>query len=171
MEIGGVFRDFIQSIINLIVNGHAVIERRDVFHGDLDAFPERHRPIAIEGITGIDADHQRTDRGKNRFVSESRGKEISHRTFHAGVFLAVIINTQDGVTIIAGGSHPDLLDAAGTCDVGQHQGLAGVDSFAGLDFPAHSEFPGSSGQFPVFIDPHWFPGSPGFGTSFVFGTN
>ena len=54
VEVRCIFRDGIESVINLVEDGHIFIIGIDVLHGDTDSFAKRYGPVAVEGATGID---------------------------------------------------------------------------------------------------------------------
>ena len=104
MEVGCVFGNLRQRVVDLIVKRHRF--RIDVLHRDPAGFAERHFPIRVEGAAWIHANCQRSKRGE---LAPTRGKEVTDRRFHRRMRLTIPVHPQDRIAPIARGSHPDVL--------------------------------------------------------------
>ena len=140
VEIRGVAGDICEQVVDLVVEHHFLDV--DIFEGYAAFLAERHRPVAVEGATGVDTDGEALKRG---VASPSLAEEVPHRCFDGGGGFVVPVYAEDGIAPVTRGCHPDMLDAAGAVDLGDGIGLAGGYVYGGAYLPALAEFAGGVG--------------------------
>jgi len=137
VEIGSVLFHGLAHIVDLIIHDHLLSVA--VFQRNAETLAERHRPVAVKGVAGIDTHRQGHQR---RIFVQAAAEEIAKRALHGGRFLAVPINAENLSTPHAGRGQPDLTNFAFVMNVRQRQRLARRDEHPRVDLPASAQFAG-----------------------------
>ncbi len=140
MEISCVIGYLGKGIIHLVIQDH--VFRIDIFHGDPAFFPEGHGPIAVKGAAWV---YINGEGGEFGIASPAHTEEIADRAFHGGFFLIIPVKAQDGITPVASGGHPDMLNGPGAFNFSDRERGFGFDAHAGTDFPALTQVAGWAG--------------------------
>ncbi len=98
-------------------------------HGQAGLFVEGHLPVGVEGpAVGGDLDGQGADDGPHAVAG---GEKIAQRRFHRGDQRSIPVDAEDqspGVApVFRTDGEPDVLNLTGSVEVGQDDGLAGLD--------------------------------------------
>ncbi len=105
VKISRVIGNVRQGVVDLVVDREILLG--DILERDPESLPEGHRPVAVEGPPGVDADGERGDLG---VLPPAAGEEIAHRALDRRLGLAVPIEPDDGEPPGPGRRQPDLLD-------------------------------------------------------------
>src|SRR5687768_8859310 len=87
-------------------------------------------------------------------LSPAHTKKIAYGHFYGRSGFIVPVKPDNGIAPVAGGGHPDMLDGAGTGDLGQREGLLGIDYHERAHFPTLSQFAGRMGSRALFEGGH-----------------
>ena len=140
MEVDRVGGNLRPGIIDLIP--HTNMSIRKILKGNTAMLPERHLPVAIHAVLGIDADGKRGHRAMLGIVR--RGEEVGKGTLDRRLLLSVPVNTK--------GNHPprdfrkgqpDMLNHSGTVDLRHRVSFSCADHNRRRDFPPLSQVTGA----------------------------
>jgi len=149
MQICGVFRDFGQRVVYLIIQPHLFIV--DVFHRHAALFSEWHGPVAVQCTAGINA------YGQRRYlfvVIPADSKEIPNRNFDRRLGFIIPVETQNRITPVPRRRHPYLLNCAWTLDLCKCEGGTWFDPDKGIHLSSLTKISGSMSGRPFFQGSH-----------------
>ncbi len=145
MEIPRVLFDGLSQVVYLVVDVDIVL--RAVFQRDAEAFPEGHRPIAVEAGARVHAHRQRADR---RVFVQSVGEEIPEGAFDSRYFRTVPIEAEYLAAPYPCGGEPDLPYLSHIPHIRHHKRLACPDGHQRVHLPSGPQVPCRSRRGPLF---------------------
>ena len=116
MEIGGIFRNFLLSQVDGIINMTGPVIAQ-IFQRHPGVFPERHLPVTVHGIFCIDANGKGLEFA---VVSGGRTEKVAHGDLHAGQFFMIPIHPQD--------QHPEQTRRKCDPNVADHAGTIHIQN-------------------------------------------